>query len=189
MSSVVSRVRALAVGRSAWWDVLPWRRFTIYTTSTAEEATAELSRSVGRRPFLSVFGAPPLLPFSGLGKGSRFTLRRQIAYRNSFQPVIEVVILPHPRGAQIEVQMHLHFFVFGFMLIWMSGATAGALAGLALALFHGRPEGLLALLIPLFGGGMTSAAFGYEARCAEGMLRAMFPPASFPLPEGLPPYR
>jgi hypothetical protein len=185
---VPSTVRALALAPPRWGDLLPWRRLTIYTTSSFDEATAELERNISRARFLGA-GEDPRLPFAGRVAGARFTFRRQTVRRNSFLPIVEVVVSPLSRGARVDVQMRLQFFVLAFMAVWMMGATLGALIGLGLALFHGRPEGLVALLLPLFGGGLTGIAFADEARRAEAMLRSLFPPAPIPLPEGLPPYR
>jgi hypothetical protein len=188
MVLVPSSVRAVVLGAPRWADLLPWRRFTIRTTVTVDDAVAEFGRSVGRARVLGGGAGDGSSPFAGQAAGNRFVFSRQIAYRNSFLPIIEAVVTPDGRGARIEIQMRLHPFVLAFMTVWMAGATLGGLLGLVAAIFHGSPEGLLALLLPVFGGGMVAAAFTYEARRAEAMLRAMFPPAA-ELPDGLPPYR
>ncbi len=188
MATLPSTARALGPGWSRWGRLLPWRRLTIYTTSSFDEALADLGKNVGRARFLGI-GGDPRAPFAGRVWGSRFMFSRQTSNRSSFLPIIEVVVRPHLRGARIDVQMRLHYASLAFMAAWMTAAALVALLGLGLALFQARPEGLLALVFPVGGAGLVAAVFAYEARRAEAMLRSLFPPAPLPLPEGLPPYR
>src|SRR5215469_14493411 len=168
-----------------WSELVFWRSFDITTTWTQEEATIELAKMVGQSSFFA--GADPVTPFVGAWVGDRFRFRPRLRRRrNSFSPVIEAVIAPHPRGALIRVTMRLSSFVLVFMGVWITGATLGAIALLGAAL-AGLPQGLLAPLVPILGGYMTAAGFEAEARPVEALLRSLFPPAFSG--EDLAPYR
>jgi hypothetical protein len=144
----------------------------------------ELTKMVGQSSFFG--GVDPVTPFVGAWVGDRFRFRPRVRHRNSFAPVIEAMIAPDPRGARVHVTMRLSSFVLVFMGVWMTGATVGAIALLSAGL-AGFPPGLLGPLLPILGGYMTSAGFEAEARPAEALLRALFPPAFSG--EGVPPYR
>jgi hypothetical protein len=167
-----------------WGEFVPWRSFTITTTWTPEVATIELTKMVGQSSFFA--GADPVTPFVGAWVGDRFRFRPRIRHSNSFAPVIEAMIAPDPRGARVHVTMRLNSFVLVFMGVWVTGATLGAIALLSAA-FAGFPPGVLGPLLPIVGGYMTTAGFEAEARPAEVLLRALFPPALSG--EGPVPYR
>jgi hypothetical protein len=84
--------------------------------------------------------------------------------------------------------MRLHLLELPFVVLWIGGAIAAGVVGLFMAVFRGRPDGLLALLFPLVGVGLMASLFGDEARVAERLLRAIY--ADSPeLPEGRSAYR
>jgi hypothetical protein len=122
----------------------------------------------------------------GAWVGDRFRFRPRTLHPNSFSPVIEAVVAPDAQGALIHVTMRLSSFVIVFMTLWMTGAILGAFALLDPA-FSGYVPGLLAPLLPIWGVLTCCGAFAAEARPAEVLLRALFPPAFSA--EGLPPYR
>jgi hypothetical protein len=162
-------------------DLVPWRTFTIETSWSAPVAAAELGNHIGPG---RTFRAPVVA--SGHNE-NELTFSRAINYRDSFLPVIDVAIAPAPHvGARLTVRIRLNWFVGVFMGFWVAGATLGTLGVAIDAIANERPFGSLALLGPLFYAGLTAFGFAIEARRAEVLLRALFPPAS-PPPAG--PYR
>ena len=164
-------------------DLIPWRAFDIETRWSPEVAAVALRRAIDEGSLL--FGRGETASFVGhvrgpLGPFAEFTFKRRITYRNSFLPVIRVVVEPgRDGGTRLRVTMRLHFFVIAFMSVWMTGAIAGALGGLSAAM-AGNAHGLGALVFPLFGVGMAVVPFALEAREARKLLCFIYadaPPA------------
>ncbi|MGO9838806.1 MAG: hypothetical protein ACLP1X_31895 [Polyangiaceae bacterium] len=173
-------------------DLVPWRELTIETKWSPEVVAIEIRKRLaarGPRPLFAFgFGGPsPDRLFVGRSDGTHFVFSRAIGYRNSFLPVIAVSIDPSgDEGARLRVRMRLNALVIAFMGVWLAGATIGSLSIAALGLYEGNPTALVGLLFPLFGGGLMSGGFAYEARRAEALLRGIFPP---PALEPAGPYR
>lgn len=113
------------------------------------------------------FGPDVDPPFLGTVKGSRFSLRRDAHYRNSFLPMLKGIVRPSPRGSRVIVVMHLHAVVLVFMLAWF-----GALGVSAVSVFASQgpvvalaPGGLL-----IFGVVVTALGFYPEALKARRIL-------------------
>jgi hypothetical protein len=153
--------------------LIPWRAFDIGTSWSPAVAVIELKKSVDQHTLF--FGGGGNAPFVGDVRGeTKFLFRRRIAYRNSFLPIIRVVVEPsHHGGTRLRVTMRLHLFVTAFMAVWMTGGAVGAVGGLA-AVFAGQPAGLVALAFPLFGAGLVGIPFALEARRAESLLRSIY---------------
>jgi hypothetical protein len=173
-------------------DLVPWRELTIETKWSPEVVAMEIRKRLaarGPRPLFGFgFGVPaPEQPFVGRGDGTHFVFSRAIGYRNSFLPVIAVSIDPSgDEGARLGVRMRLNALVIAFMGVWLAGATIGSVCIAAAGLYDGNPAALVGLLFPLFGAGLMSGGFAYEARRAEALLRDIFPP---PSPDPAGPYR
>jgi hypothetical protein len=145
-------------------DLRPWRDFVIETRLAPNMASAELEKLVG--------AGGPFIHKPSSGRERRFC--RRISYRNSFLPMIGVVVEPSPTGARVRISMRLHVFVMAFMTLWMTGATLGCLAMLTVGLRQQNPIALFALVFPLFGAALVSIPFALEARIAEDLLREPF---------------
>jgi len=153
-------------------DLLPGRTFVVETDWSPGVAFIELKKHVAPRGW---FGGGDSTFVGAPTEGPEFTFSRRIRYHSPFLPVIDAVVEPSPeRGAKIRVSMRLHLTVLAFMTVWMTGACAASLAGIAAALFYGRPAGLIALLVPLVGGWFASSSFALEAREAEALIREIF---------------
>ncbi len=159
----------------------PFRRFTLETPLTPDEVVTRLTPEVDPERF-GLFGAPGERPWIGSVGPGRVEMRRRIAYKNSFLPLVSATIAPASRGATVDVRMAMHPVVIAFMLFWLSGTSLGALAGLAAMVTQGNPGFLLVLLFPAFGIGLVALGFGREANIAEDLLRSMVPPHTGPSP-------
>ena len=155
-------------------ELIPWRSFFIGTRWSTDQAFTELEKAIDRDKSLFGTGGGSA-PFVGdIRRTSEFLFWRRIGYRNSFLPIIRVVLEPsHHGGTRLRVTMRLHLFVMAFMAVWMTGTTVGALLSLA-AVFAGRPAGLLAFALPLVGAAITGVPFALEARAAERLLRSIY---------------
>jgi hypothetical protein len=169
-----------------WRDLLPWRSFVFETSWSPSTAVVEIKKRVGPRRWWPQRSDSP---FVGASTGEyTFKFRRKISYRNPSLPVVCVVVQPAAHGgARVEVKMRLHFAVVPFLSVWMTGACLLGLGGLFAAVFRGKPEALVALLMPLFGAGFISFPFELEAREAEKLIREIFVAA--PAQREIGPYR
>jgi len=113
------------------------------------------------------FGPDTDPPFLGTVQQSRFSLRRDIHYRNAFLPMLKGTVRALPGGSRVVVIMHLHPFMLVFMLGWFAllGSSAMALLtshGLIVAI---APTGLF-----IFGAAVMAAGFFPEAVRARRIL-------------------
>jgi len=100
-------------------------------------------------------------PFIGRVEGNSFKLYRDIRYRNSFLPRIRGHVSAYRDGTNIDVTMYLHPVVLVFMLFWLGGVGASAVAMLG----HGKgtqafiPLGMFVFGVALILGGFYPEAF------------------------------
>jgi len=113
------------------------------------------------------FGPDVGPPFLGTVKGSRFSLRRDIHYRNAFLPMLKGIIRPSPAGSRVVVIMHLHPFVLVFMLAWFGALGASALSALA---SHGPVLAIVPGGLFIFGAVVMALGFYPEALKARRIL-------------------
>jgi hypothetical protein len=169
-------------------DWLPWRDFAIETSWPPSVAAIEIRKRIASpRLFAQTDG-----PFVGESMTEmEFRFSRGISYRNSFLPVIRVAVEPSYRdGARVRVRMRLHGAVAVFTALWLAAATSGLFFGFA-SLVGGEAPGLTMIVMPVFGVGLLTGAFSFEARKAEDLLRGIFAaaPGFLPSPDTGEPYR
>ena len=169
-------------------DWLPWRDFAIETSWPPSVAAIEIRKRIASPRLFARTGEP----FVGESTTEmEFRFSRGISYRNSFLPVIHAAVEPSYRdGARVRVRMRLHGAVAVFMAIWLTGATFGLLFGLE-SLVRGQAAGWIGIVMPLFGVGLVTGGFSFEARKAEDLLRGIFAaaPGFPPPPDTGEPYR
>lgn len=158
-------------------DLRPWRHLALPTRLAPEAAAEALARNVGAARGL--FGRSSDAPFTGTRVGPfAFAMRRSIAYRNSWLPMIDLRIEPGPSaGSLVRVKMRLHPFVAAFTAFWMFGALLGGALAAVAGLTRGEPLLVLfGLGFPLAGASLSCGAFAFEARRAEELLEQLLPP-------------
>jgi hypothetical protein len=162
-------------------DLIPSRTFDIGTSWSPNVAAIELKKAID--PARPPFGGSGDAPFTGEVRGAwAFEFSRRIGYRNSFLPMIRVVVKPSYRGgSRLHVRMQLHPLVGVFVALWMAGAVIGALVGLGVLLLRGEPLGLAVLALPLFGAAILGIPFALEAKKSESLLRSIYERAPAPL--------
>jgi hypothetical protein len=112
----------------------------------------------------------PQAAFVGRVEGRRFSMRRDIRYRNSFLPMIWGRIESMPGGSRTTIMMTLHPLVIIFLLVWLAGVGSAAVATLA------EPAGGVAnAAVPLgmfvFAIALTLIGFIPEAWTAKRLIR------------------
>jgi hypothetical protein len=105
--------------------------------------------------------------FIGRVEGNGFKLYRDIRYRNSFLPRIRGYVSAYRDGTNIDVTMYLHPVVMVFMLFWLGGVGAGAVATFS----HGKgAQALIPFGMFIFGAALTLGGFFPEAIKARRIL-------------------
>jgi hypothetical protein len=152
------------------------RRF-VFVSALPPAEVVERLRAATRAPsgmwLLSGYGgfgpAPPKVRFVGEIGETRFELRRDIRYRNSFLPKIRGEISPQAQGTRIATTFGVHPLVLAFMVFWLGlvGTMAFDVAGSA-----GRSAPEQWLLAGMFVFGLLLYAGGYfpEERIARRAL-------------------
>ena len=152
-------------------DLVPHREFVIDTAMSAADVSSVLASNMARRegwftPVETTFEGGPV----GVG---RFEFERVISYKNSWKPVVEASVEPSRDGALVRVRMRLRYAVAVFTYLWVGCAALVGIGGLVLAIGARSPEALVGVVFPLFGIALSTGCFGFEARRAELLLRAM----------------
>lgn len=161
------------------YPLLPYRRISIDTSLTVDEAVTILSDAImPQRSFRRLL----LLPFAKSEKefegevsdtGS-WKISRAIRYRNSFLPILYGIFVPTEQGVRVEVRMIMHLevivFLLGFALIGI-----GLLPKLGSFVWSVENIVMLSgmILLPYL---MVFEGFGYEASKAERFIRQLFEP-------------
>lgn len=109
--------------------------------------------------------------FIGETQGDRFSIHRNIRYRNSFLPCIKGRVTAEFPGSLIELSMHLHPFVALFMVIWLGAAVYSAFS---IAVESGNASNA-AGSAGMFSFGLLLAAVGFfpEAIKARNKLKSL----------------
>ncbi|MDK2771532.1 MAG: hypothetical protein KYX68_04805 [Flavobacterium sp.] len=105
-----------------------------------------------------------------------YNVKRIISYRNSFLPRIEGEIIKDLSGTKINVKMKLHSLVLFFMIIWMS-LTLIFFLFLLKEMIKAEKfsfEIFPALLMLIFGYGMTLGGFKYESIKSKKYFEKLF---------------
>ena len=111
-------------------------------------------------------GSPP---FIGSVDGTKFHIRRDIRYRNSFLPLIRGSVTATPKGARVLITMHLHPLVAAFMVFWLGAVGVGAI-GIFASQNGGSQSGLIPTGMFMFGVVLTVGGFYPEAVKARHLL-------------------
>jgi hypothetical protein len=155
---------------------MPFYRFQIESPLPTQTVLLRIRTLVREKPgfwqsIKESFGGRPAgsPPFIGKVEGDAFLMSRDIRYRNSFLPQVRGSVVSTSRGSRVLITMYLHPLVAVFMLFWLGGIGAGALAA-----FNAQNGSIGPALIPagmfLFGIVLTVGAFYPEAFKARRLL-------------------
>ncbi|KAF2516589.1 hypothetical protein [Flavobacterium foetidum] len=151
--------------------LLPFERLIYHSSLNRQELTAHLENEIEpEKSFSFGFNNPYTKPYLGRVYDSRFEIKKNITYRNSFLPLIKGEIREDLNGTKINVKMQLHTFVKVFMIVWLGGVSLALLGVIFTVMFSNESalEALPGLLIPLgmllFGTAMVSFGFKAESK-------------------------
>jgi len=154
---------------------MPIYHFEIETCLTSQAAIARIRDMVGPpRSFLQGVwtGGAASPPFIGKVERDSFRVRRDIRYRNSFQPLIWGRITNEPMETHVNVTMFIHPVVALFMLLWFSGI------GSSVVTFSNPlhpmlivPAGLLIFGVALVCGGFFPEAIKARRLLEQGLAK------------------
>ncbi len=152
-------------------SILPYEKLTLLSKLPPEEVASRLRKNMSDGRFKK--------EYIGELRGNRFSMRRNISYRNSFLPMITGFIFSDPHGTKITVDMRLHTAVLVFVLIWLAITGVMGVAGIVWAIRHSGTSDLsIELFVPLlmFLGValMTILAFKFESYDSKKFLRGLF---------------
>jgi hypothetical protein len=150
--------------------LLPYRHIELLSPLSVHEIEAILSDAAEPRRRFRFSSAERI--FEGIVTDHSFRLQRIISYRNSFLPQIRGKYAPHKVGCQVSITMRLHWVVFVFITVSLSGLGAATIFDCVAAFKYGSkadalwiPLGMLLFVFILVVGG-----FSFEATKAERIL-------------------
>lgn len=157
---------------------LPIENITYKSSLKEEEIIKRLEDNIELESTFWSFGSSKRLtkPYKGQMNGREFKMKRNISYRNSFQPIITGVIESDFDGMTIKVKMKLHVFVRIFLFFWFIIVGLGCLA--FLLKFINDTEFNPMLILPfgmlIFAYALTMFAFKFESNKSKNDLQFIF---------------
>ena len=157
------------------YPLIPYKRFTIRTNLSCDQAMDILRQSVQSRT--SRFSTPPPgARFEGTLWADRFRIKRVIRYRNSFLPILHGRFVAAGHETVVDVTMVMQPAVIGILLLFCGGGVIGIAKAVSdfarageLDYRFGIPFFMFAFLYFL-----TFVGFGSEAEKAQIMLEQVF---------------
>ena len=151
--------------------LLPFRRLTLQSSLTPEQAAETLAEHVGKRAW---HRRDPndcqQTAYRGSVTPTKFKILRNLGHRDGWQPVVRGKISPTPDGTSIRVTMRL--MIPGYcavVLLWLLTALL-AIAIVASAVGKGEVVGFLVLTVYVVGLALVVRSFWAEADRAEAFL-------------------
>ena len=151
-------------------NLLPFENYVLATRLSSEDVLKRIADNIKSHK-----------SYSGKITGESFTMSRNIAYRNSFLPIIEGYITTEYGQTRVAIKMRLNLFVLIFMSIWLGivglvsiGILFTILIGFRQIVQNGFPP---MLLIPVgmfvFGSFLTYFAFKTESSKSKKFLAGL----------------
>lgn len=151
-------------------NLLPFENYVLATRLSKEDLLKRIAANIRSHK-----------AYSGKITGESFTMTRNIAYRNSFLPIIEGNVTTEFGQTRVAIKMRLNLFVLIFMSIWL-GIVGLVSIGLLLAIIVGFRQIIQngfppMLLIPfgmfVFGSLLMYFAFKTESSKSKKFLAAL----------------
>ncbi|WP_293313670.1 hypothetical protein [Pedobacter sp. UBA5917] len=172
-------------------NFFPSQSFVLHSDISAKEAYDNLSKAIAiNQKFFSVFSpkSSEAEQFKGYIYRSKFTIQRNLSYRNSFQAEISGEIFAEGNGCKIDIELSLMPFVKVFLTVWCSIAAFAFLGILFGAITALNPNFALAALVPLgmLGFCYLITSLGFKSDCEEcrKALNAVFKVEAQPVFKG-----
>ncbi|MBO9673425.1 MAG: hypothetical protein J7577_08270 [Sphingobacteriaceae bacterium] len=152
--------------------IFPYQSFVLHSDIPANEAWNNLSKAIlkDQKIFSILFPKNPDVElFRGCIYQSKFTIQRNLSYRNSFQAEIKGEIFEEGSGCKINIELSLMLFVKIFLSIWSAIAAFGFLTILFGTITKLDPNFALAALVPLgmLGFCYLITSLGFKSDCEE----------------------
>lgn len=161
--------------------LFPSQSFVLHSDISANEALNNLSSALPKDQKLTlrfIPRNPDEIPFKGYIYGSKFNIKRNLLYRNSFQADISGEIFVEDSGCKIDVELDLMPLVKGFLMLWCLFAAFFCLIFLFGAIKKHNPNLAFGSLISLGMLGfcylITSLGFKSDCEACRKSLNAIF---------------
>lgn len=153
-------------------NFFPSQSFVLHSDISAAEALDNLSKALPKDQKLTlrfIPRNPDEIPFRGYIYGSRFNIKRNLLYRNSFQADISGEIFVEDSGCKIDIELGLMPLVKGFLMLWCSFAAFFCVIFLFGAIRKQEPNLLFGSLVPLamLGFCYLITSLGFKSDCEE----------------------
>lgn len=145
--------------------MLPYERVRLIAPGPAATTVSKLWNAVSEETWVPIFGKRPQKHFLGIVDPDTFRIRRNIDYRNSWQPVLEGRIVDLGPATEVRVLFRLMAFPMVFTVLWIGFASLAA-CSITWPMMIGRIDfswsAMAVWLLPLFGYGLCMGGFLYE---------------------------
>lgn len=159
------------------FKILPSETTVFHSPLRAEICLQNLANQTEeKKPFKLVWKAPVYSkPYIGFIADGEFEIHRNIAYRNSFLPIIQGKITSQLDGSTITVSMRTESYVKVFMAIWLGFTFLFCILALFVS-FKARfsPFFIIPFIMAIFGLALSHSAFKYESKQSIEDLKNIF---------------
>ncbi len=149
--------------------LIPFETFSLTLPASCQTTLNTVDRHTHESKLGQSFN-PLLKAFGGMVTTQGFKIRRSVEYQNSFSPIILGQIKPtDDEQCSLDIKMRMHFFVMGFMLVWLSGALLMTFGDFSFAI-----SGKNAFITFIIGYWIMMHSFWKEVRLAKKELDIIF---------------
>lgn len=156
--------------------LLPFERIRLLAPGPTAATMAKLQHQVGKDIWVPIFQQRPRELFLGVVNVDTFRVRRNITYRNSWQPVLEGRVVDLGTATEIRVLFRLMAFPMVFTALWIGLATLAALP-LTWRILEGGAEfrwtAIAVWAMPLFGYGLCMGGYTFERNRSLSELKKL----------------
>ncbi len=159
------------------FKLLPSYSFVLNSHLCAEECKRKIREFSEEKKTFKLDWKAPVYSKSYIGfvADGEFEIHRNIAYRNSFLPVIRGKITSQTNGVTISINMRVDSFVSVFMAIWLGFTFLFCLLVLFIAFKASfSPFFIIPFGMVIFGMVLSHGAFNYERKKSVEDLKNLF---------------
>jgi hypothetical protein len=159
------------------FKILPSKNIVFHSPLSAEICLQNLANKTEEKKAFKLDWKAPVYskPYIGFVAGGEFEIHRNIAYRNSFLPIIRGKITSGTNGSTISINMRTDRFVSVFIAIWLGFTFLFCLILLFIAFKASfSPFFIIPFIMVIFGTVLSHGAFNYERKKSVEDLKGFF---------------